>query len=223
VTRLQFGEYVFDADARELRRRDGPVPLSPKAFQLLQLLVENSPRALSKSELHDRLWPDTFVVEANLSNLIGEVRRALGDDPQRPRFIRTVHRFGYAFRDVAARFKQDARGGILYRLLWTGGRALLGDGEHIIGRDPDVAVVLDSPSVSRHHAQICVAGARAVLEDLGSKNGSFVGSRRIDRPTDLTAGDVITIGVIELKFAVCRPAASTQTIAGTLVDRSDKA
>ena len=76
--------------------------LSPKAFDLLVLLVENRPRALTKSELHERLWPDTFVVDANLSNLVAELRKALEDDAREPRFVRTVHRHGYAFAaDVA--------------------------------------------------------------------------------------------------------------------------
>jgi non-specific serine/threonine protein kinase len=85
---------------RELLREGTPVPLSPKAFQLLGLLVQSHPTAVSKAELQDRLWPATFVVEKNLTNLVSEIRDALGDDPIRPRFIRTVHRFGYAFREA---------------------------------------------------------------------------------------------------------------------------
>src|SRR5918995_1729387 len=96
--RVGFGEFIFDSDTKELLRQDQPVTLSPKAFQLLEVLVHSRPKALAKSQLHDCLWPNTFVVEANLANLIGEVRRVLNDDPRRPRFIRTVHRFGYAFR-----------------------------------------------------------------------------------------------------------------------------
>lgn len=96
-----FGEFVLDLNTRELARAGIPVSLSPKAFQLLGILVENHPKALSRIELQDRLWPRTFVVEKNLTNLVGEIREALGDDPAHPRFIRTVHRFGYAFRDAS--------------------------------------------------------------------------------------------------------------------------
>src|SRR5262245_10361523 len=99
--RLAFGDFVFDSDTRELLRGGDRVTLSPKAFQLLEVLIENRPRALSKSVLHDRLWPNTFVVEANLSNLVGEIRHALGEDSRTPRFVRTVHRFGYACQCVA--------------------------------------------------------------------------------------------------------------------------
>jgi DNA-binding winged helix-turn-helix (wHTH) protein len=78
---VSFGDFVLSLDSRELLRRSEPVRLSPKAFQLLQILVTNRPKALSKADLQDRLWPDTFVVEKNLTNLISEIREALGEDP----------------------------------------------------------------------------------------------------------------------------------------------
>ena len=96
----RFGDFVLDLEAHQLTRAGTPVSLSPKAFQLLGLLVQSHDKALSKTELQDRLWPGTFVVEKNLTNLVSEIREALGDDPMHPRFIRTVHRFGYAFREV---------------------------------------------------------------------------------------------------------------------------
>ena len=94
---VQFGEFTLDLDARQLRGRKGELHLSPKAFELLKVLTENRPRALSKNELHEHLWPATFVSEVNLATLIAEIRDALGDDARKPRFIRTAHRFGYAF------------------------------------------------------------------------------------------------------------------------------
>jgi DNA-binding winged helix-turn-helix (wHTH) protein len=90
----RFTDFTLDLDTRELRRGRTAIKLSPKAYQLLELLIAHRPRALSKRALQERLWPDTFVVEKNLVNL---VREALGDDPARPLFVRTVHRFGYAF------------------------------------------------------------------------------------------------------------------------------
>jgi TolB-like protein/DNA-binding winged helix-turn-helix (wHTH) protein/Tfp pilus assembly protein PilF len=98
---VSFGGFVLDFDSRELRRGSDPVRLSPKALQLLQILVAERPKALSKADLQNRLWPDTFVVEKNLANLISEIREALGEDPVDPRFIRTVPRYGYAFREAA--------------------------------------------------------------------------------------------------------------------------
>lgn len=210
--RLEFGDFVFDSGTRELLRQAQSVPLSPKAFQLLELLIESRPKALSKSLLHDRLWPKTFVVEANLSNLIGEVRRALDDDPRQPRYVRTVHRFGYAFRaDTADLARCDTRG-VLCRLIWAGGSAMLREGEHLLGRDSAAAVFLDSPGVSRRHARMRVADGHVTFEDLGSKNGSSVGGRRTHGPVRLNDGDVITTGLIELTFRMVRPAVPTETV-----------
>ena len=96
---VSFGEFVLDLDSRELRRGAEPVRLSPKAFQLLEILVTNRPKALSKADLQDRLWPDTFVVEKNLANLVSEIRQVLGDSPSSG-FIRTVPRYGYAFHET---------------------------------------------------------------------------------------------------------------------------
>jgi non-specific serine/threonine protein kinase len=107
MERWTFGDFVLDLAARELVRAGTPVSLSPKAFQLLGLLIGCHPRALSKTELQDRLWPGVFVVEKNLTNLVSEIREALGEDPAAPRFIRTVHRFGYAFRETPSTDRDD--------------------------------------------------------------------------------------------------------------------
>ena len=96
---VPFGDFVLDLDSRELRRAEEPLKLSPKALQLLEILATNRPKALSKAELQDRLWPGTFVVEKNLANLVKEIRETLGDNPSDQRFIRTVPRYGYAFRE----------------------------------------------------------------------------------------------------------------------------
>ena len=94
---IRFGDCVIDTETRQVLRKGDEVVLSPKAYRLLILLVEARPKALAKDALCRALWPDTFVVEANLSNLIGEIRAALGDSAQQPRFIRTLHGYGYAF------------------------------------------------------------------------------------------------------------------------------
>jgi DNA-binding winged helix-turn-helix (wHTH) protein len=198
--RWVFDDVIVDSDTREILREGRPVTLSLKAFQLLEILIENRPNALTKSQLHDRLWPETFVVEANLANLVGEVRRALNDDPKQPRFIRTVHRFGYAFfADASASSRPDALDSV-WRVVWRGGAATLGEGEHIVGRHPSAGVFVDSPSVSRRHARIHVEGDRATFEDLGSKNGSSKGGRPVEGTIRLSDGDVVMAGVVELTF-----------------------
>src|SRR5688572_21567000 len=95
----RFDDFVLDSDSHELLRSGQPLHLSPKAFRLLEALVSTRPRAWSKPALQDLLWPHTTVVEANLPNLVKEVRAVLGDDAERPRYLRTIHRFGYAFQD----------------------------------------------------------------------------------------------------------------------------
>jgi DNA-binding winged helix-turn-helix (wHTH) protein len=213
--RVSFGSFVLDLEARELRSGEAQVALSPKAFELLSVLVAHRPKAMSKSDLQERLWPDTFVVEKNLANLVSEIRDAIGDDPADPRFIRTVHRFGYAFRDESRRRRVEtpARrgGGVSCRVSWVGGRATLGEGEHVVGRDAYADIFLDSAGVSRRHARIVVAAGRATIEDLGSKNGTFVADRRIDRPHPLGDGDVIGIGSVKLTMRIVDTPISTRT------------
>jgi len=212
---VRFGPFVLDPDTRELLRAGVPVPLSPKAFELLSLLVAHRPKAMAKSDLQDRLWPNTFVVEKNLANLVGEIRDALGDDSSNPQYIRTVHRFGYAFRDVpagiAARPSPRAPGSVSYQIRWEHSRERLEEGEHVLGRDPDAGVFLNHPGVSRQHARIVISAAQATIEDIGSKNGTFVGEERVDGVRVLRDGDVVGIGSVKLTFSVVLPPNSTET------------
>jgi DNA-binding winged helix-turn-helix (wHTH) protein len=97
----RFGGFVLNSDTHELLWSGQPRHLSPKAFRLLEALVSTRPRAWSKSELQDLLWPKTAVVEANLPNLVAEVRAVLEDDPRRPQYVRTIHRYGYGFQSPA--------------------------------------------------------------------------------------------------------------------------
>jgi DNA-binding winged helix-turn-helix (wHTH) protein len=209
----RFAGFVLDLDARELRRGDDAIALSPKAYQLFQILVSERPRALSKLDLQERLWPDTFVVEKNLVNLVAEIRAALGDDATHPRFVRTVPRFGYAFREAAAGIDETQvtnRSG-RFRLRWPDGRAALRDGDHVLGRDPDLELFIDGPGVSRRHAMIRVSGADATIQDLGSKNGTFVGDRSAAAPVPLAGGDIIRLGSVELTFLAVSVRYSTRT------------
>ena len=213
--RVRFGTFVLDPGTRELLRGDASVALSPKAFELLRILVANRPKAMAKSDLQERLWPNTFVVEKNLANLISEIRNAIGDEPSNPQFIRTVHRFGYAFRETlqGARISRRAThaGEISFIVKWVGGRVRLDEGEHILGRDPDAQILLDSPGVSRRHARLTVMADRAMIEDLGSKNGTFVGDVRVEGSRALGDGDTIGVGSARLTFSVIQLPGSTQT------------
>jgi DNA-binding winged helix-turn-helix (wHTH) protein len=210
-----FGEFTLDTDSRQLRQGEAERHLSPKAFELLRLLVENRPRALSKAELHERLWPATFVSEATLTSLVAEVRDALGETAGRAQFMRTVHRFGYAFKgeatDLVPHAHPPAERGRCW-IIWEFGQVALTDGDHLLGRDGDVAVWLESPTISRHHARIHISGGDAIIEDLGSKNGTHLHGERLTAPSPLTDGDEIRLGSVLVKFRRLVPGASTDTL-----------
>ncbi len=212
--RVDFADVAVDTKTREITRGGQSVHLSPKAFELLLILIESRPQAVAKRALHDRLWPDTFVVEKNLANLVAEIRKAIGDTPVSPRFLRTVQRFGYALRDDVPNAR-DARtsgtGGCAVRLTWAEGRATLEEGEHVVGRARDAAICLQDESVSRRHAVITVTGSGATIEDLDSKNGTVIGARRISGATRLVDGDSVRIGAIALDVRLAGSVESTRT------------
>jgi DNA-binding winged helix-turn-helix (wHTH) protein len=210
--RLRLGELTFDGEARQLLRGRQEIHLSPKAFELLRCLVEARPRALSKHELHELLWPATFVSESNLATLVAEIRGALGDTARKPRFIRTVHRFGYAFcedavEDVEPRASAPT---VFCWLIKDGHRLPLTPGENLLGRDQD-GIEIDSVTVSRRHARITVAPGEVTVEDLDSKNGTFINGSAVSTPVRLTDGDEIRAGSVVLRFRMTSPTGSTAT------------
>jgi len=205
---IRFGSFALGADRHELRRDDAVVRLSPHAFELLALLVAHRPRALSKEELLDRLWPHRIVTEANLAGLVTEIRHAIGDDAREPKYLRTVHGYGYAFTDEAAAAPDERA---VCRVVWGACEIPLFAGANLVGRDPDAAIPIDDPRVSRHHARIVVAAEGAVLEDLGSKNGTWRMGRRIDSPEPLSDGDEIRVGPAVLVFRAFVPGGGTAT------------
>jgi DNA-binding winged helix-turn-helix (wHTH) protein len=195
---IEIGECRFDSLRREVRRGDERVHLSPKAFELLGVLVARRPRAVSKDELFGLLWPNTFVTEASLAGLVAEIRRELRDDAREPRFLRTVHGFGYSFSaDGVAESRDEPT---VCRLIWGVREVALGAGENVLGREPSASVFVDDATVSRHHARIVVERCGARLEDLGSKNGTWVRGLRIYGPHALIDGDEIRVGSVPMTF-----------------------
>jgi DNA-binding winged helix-turn-helix (wHTH) protein len=203
MARIRLEGFVLDTEARQLLRGGRPVHLAPKALELLELLVERRPNAVSKTTVHDRLWPDTFVAEVNLPVLIHRLREALEDDPRDPRFVRTVTRFGYAFCGnawVESEGPAPAGSPFEYRVLFGSKEVLLRPGENLLGRTYEASVQVDQTSVSRRHAIIRVGEAGATIEDCGSKNGTFVGNERVTHPVPLQDGDRILLGAALLVF-----------------------
>lgn len=106
----EFGPFHLEVDEKQLLRDGQAVPLTPKAFDLLLALVENSGHLVEKDELLKRIWPDSFVEEANLSVNMTAVRRALGEGPNDHHYIETVPRRGYRFvADVRQRSDNGAK------------------------------------------------------------------------------------------------------------------
>jgi DNA-binding winged helix-turn-helix (wHTH) protein len=210
---IRFGEFTVDTESRQLWRGDVEQRLSPKGFEFLNVLVENRPRALSKAELHERLWPSTFVSDSTLTSLVAEVRGALGESARNERYLRTVHRFGYAFNGPATELggQRSADERVRCWIVWEFGQVALRDGEHLLGRDGDVAVWLESPTVSRHHARIRVTGTQATVEDLGSKNGTTLHGQRLTEPAALADGDEISVGSVVVKFRIAGAGDITKT------------
>ena len=212
--RVRFGAFTLDRSSRQLLQGREPIHLSPKAFELLLLLVANRPAAISKTDLQARLWPDTFVSEANLPGLIKEIRRALGDDPRDSRFVRTLHGFGYAFCGTASELPDlPVAERAVETTFWviSDRPVALHQGENVLGRDTDATVWFDGPGVSRRHARILVAGTEAYLEDLGSKNGTYLRGERVAQPATLRDGDEIRVGSVAVTFRIRKVAGSTET------------
>jgi DNA-binding winged helix-turn-helix (wHTH) protein len=206
--RLDLGSVTLDMDRHQVFRGEEPVHLSTKGYQLLALLVEKRPRAISKDEIQRALWPDTFVSDTSLTTLVNEVRTVLSDNAKEHRLIRTVHGFGYAF-EGDARAAPIAR----CRLVWGDRDLPLEEGENILGRDPSARGSIPDASLSRRHARITVRAGTATLEDLESKNGTFVGENRITTPTLLADGDAVRLGLVQMVF---RTAPGTQSTTKTV-------
>jgi DNA-binding winged helix-turn-helix (wHTH) protein len=212
--RHRFGAFTLDDDTRQLLDRGKEVHLSPRTFDLLSFLVQNRSRAVSKADLQQQLWPDTFVEETNLAGLIVQLRRALHDSADDPKFVQTVYGFGYRF---VAGVEPDppaarAQPRVSFSLTLLDRHLSLLDGSNVVGRSEDAEIPIVAPGVSRRHARIIVRGGEATLEDLGSKNGTHLNGRRVSTPCVLTHGDRIQFGAVEATFSAAADLSATETL-----------
>lgn len=216
--RVGFGDFVFDRGTRQLRRGEEERPLGPKAFELLDLLLSQRPNVIPRERIRMRLWPDVVVTESTLATVVADLRAALDDDAKEPRFLRTVHGVGYAFCAQATPLDRSAPRlpdrAMACRLVFRDREVALHSGENLLGRVEDGVVWLDSPTVSRRHARILIDGNSATLEDLGSKNGTFVREERIAGPVLLSDGDALRLGRVRLTFRTQPADEATRTDRG---------
>ena len=214
--RIQFGPFTLDEARRQLFEGASQIHLPPKAYELLTVLLTERPRAIAKAELHERLWPHTFVSEVNLATVIAELRVALGEHGRHGGFIRTVHGFGYAFEGEALAV-DDARlpaataptspvaatlpaGERTRWLSWGEHDYPVRPGTQVIGRDRTADIRIDVFSVSRVHARLSCSEAHTSIDDPGSKNGTWVRGVRVVAPVNLKDGDEVRLGSVMLVF-----------------------
>ena len=190
----------WTADPARLVLADGEceVHLRPKVMDLLVVFGQHPGEVLSKEQLLDLVWPDVTVGDASLTVAVRELRESLNDDPDAPRFVETIRHRGYRLVARVEFLPEDTTTARPARsqfwLIGEDHEFVLAEGDNVIGRAPDADIRLDLPNVSRHHARVVVDGASAMVEDLGSKNGTYLGETRIDGPTRISHGDQLRFG-----------------------------
>jgi DNA-binding winged helix-turn-helix (wHTH) protein len=199
--RLKFEDCILDLRARQLVRGEKTVPLEPKMYELLEILINRRPAVVSNNELDELLWPQVYVARTSLTRLVSELRGVLGDTPRDSHIIRTAYKTGYAFCANVTCLPSKGAAPATMELVWKNQCLPLTDGEHIAGRDADCSLVIDAATVSRRHARITVVAGTASIEDLGSTNGTHVDGTGIFAPTRVEPGNEIALGdeLLELR------------------------
>jgi DNA-binding winged helix-turn-helix (wHTH) protein len=206
----RFGCFEMDPQRRQLVAQGQLLHLTPKAFDLLWMLVEAAPRVVSKREIHERLWQGGVVADATLVGLVKEIRRAMyGKSDLAP--LRTAHRIGYAL-DLPVVGLPAVTLTAEHWLIAGQRRIGLAPGENVIGRDPAASVWLDHATLSRRHARITLLKGEAILEDLGSKNGTKLRGVDVLQPTSLRSGDEFSCGQLLLRYVDTATALNTETL-----------
>lgn len=195
---LRVGAWTVDTDSGLLTQGRSSVRVRPKVMDLLVALAERPGELSSKEFLIARVWPDVVVGDASLSVLVVELRKVLGDDPKNPRFIETLPRRGYCL--IASVSDFEAKGKTRFALASEQTRVLLLEGENLVGRDPKAEARIDSNLVSRRHSMILVTGDSATIEDLDSKNGTYLNGKSVEEVEALFHGDRITLGRLAASY-----------------------
>ena len=209
---------VFDLDPRtgELRKRGVRVRLQEQPFQILALLLERAGDLVTREELRQRLWSDEVFVdfEQGLNNAVAKVRTVLGDSADSPHFVETLERRGYRFiasvewadtgpATPSSRQESPVQATSTFVRVTIGDKTMaIAEGTHVIGRDPAASIWIDSALVSRQHARLVVRNGHVTIEDLGSRNGTFVNGARLNAAAALAHGDEVCLGTISLSVHI---------------------
>ena len=211
--RIRFDRFLLDTGRAQLLAGGADIPLTPKAFGVLCLLIQRRPDVVDKDTLAAEVW-GAPVSDASLTMVMTELRKALGDSASSPMFIRTAHRRGYAFAAAAveASDSPSSRDTARFFLVVDGRRLPLPDGETVAGRDPGCAISFDESSVSRRHARFLVQDEDVTVEDLNSTNGTKVNGRKTKGAVALKPGDTVKIGVIVARLDAPHVTRSGRTV-----------
>lgn len=219
--RLRFADFELDLVAYTLWRGGDRVRLQRIPMELLIRLVQARGALVDRPRIQAALWgPEVFLdQEAAINTAVRKLRKALGDDPDSPRFIETVVGKGYRFVAPVLEIVNEAPAAARlmfpkYVVRHAGQEFALTEGDNLVGRDPDAHVFIDHPSVSRRHALIRIGPRQVLIEDLRSRNGTFVDGRRIDARTELQQGSVIGAGPVTLTFHAITVPPSTKPVSG---------
>lgn len=198
------GGWLIVPSLNRLSKGEDSVQIELKLMEVLVHLVGRVGELVSKRELIDAVWKVEVISDGTLTRAIALLRKALGDDARNPRFIETIPKRGYRFIAPVELLDAKHSTGLRFKLEAPDGEIPLADGENLIGRDPEAAIRIDIGGVSRRHARITVEGVDVTLEDLGSKNGTYLRGRRVQKPTRLAHGDEIRIGhkVARFRFVI---------------------
>jgi DNA-binding winged helix-turn-helix (wHTH) protein len=205
---FHLGEWLVEPTLDRISRDGHHVRLRPRAMEVLICLAQESGKLASKQNIIDAVWRTEFVSEHALTQVIAELRAALGDDARNPTYIENIPRRGYRLvavvTPVAASVPPARDASLPFKLQGEDCDHPLIQGPNIIGRTDDADIPIDRTEVSRCHARIFVSGTTATIEDLGSKNGTYLNGERLEQPTLLNNGDEIWIGrsVARLRFLV---------------------
>lgn len=203
---FHFADVSVDVDARRVVKGTADLHLTRKAFELLVFLMESRPHVCTKAQIHAHLWPDTHVTEASLHALVSELRHALGGSPHDD-WLRTIHGVGYAVTESVS----ESTAAALVRA-WLVAEDLtipLYRGVNVLGRGHGVTII-NAPTISRRHARV-VVDRTASIEDLRSRNGTWVGGVPAREPLALTPGVVVRLGSVSFVFRDATPADDADT------------
>ena len=211
---FRLGDWVVEPQLGQMSCDERAVRVRPRAMELLACLAASGGDVVSRQQLIDQVWRTSFVSDNVVSQVVTELRQALGDDARRPAYIQNVPRRGYRLVARVTYLEGEALGGgpaSQFTLASDLATHALRPGENLVGRGSGADIRIDLSEVSRSHARIVVEGSAVTIEDLGSKNGTFVNGKRISGLQPLAEGDEVRFGSPAARFRFGTSGDATRT------------